>query len=111
MESEVIPATRPKKKEQNCLHCCRIASRDIVCGRGRTGARSPGNVAHRRLVGLSLSRYKKAGKRGKMEINREIVEHVKAQPGTPRFFEKNPTTIVWEELSYKKGLERHRKPF
>ena len=113
VEAEETPATRRKKKSKT-TYAVGEAPReiDIVCGRGCGHyARAPGNVSYRRLVGLSLSRYEKAEKHTKVELSREIVQVVKAQQGTPRFLMENPTTKVWEELSYTKSVAKTSQTF
>jgi hypothetical protein len=82
---------------------------DIVCG--GPFFRAPGNVAFSQLIERSVSRYEAADKNARMKINREIVELVKAQPGAPRFLTKNPTTGVWEELSFKKSVSKTSQTF
>ena len=113
VEAEETPATRTKKKSKT-TYAVGEAPReiDIVCGRGCGHyARAPGNVSYRRLVGLSLSRYEKARKYSKVEISREIVQVIKAQQGTPRFLMENPTTKVWEEISYTKSVAKTSQAF
>jgi hypothetical protein len=114
VESEVTHATCPKKKSKTA-HTVEEPPRaiDIVCGRGwgPQFRMASGNVAYRQLVDLSRWRYEEAERDDKVKINREIVELVKAQPGTPRFLEKNPTTRLWEELSYEKSIKKTSKTF
>jgi hypothetical protein len=85
---------------------------DIVCGRGCSRfTKAAGNVAFRRLIERSFPRYEAGNMCAREKINREIVELVKAQPGAPRFLKMNPTTRVWEELSFRKSAERTSQAF
>lgn len=114
LESEVTTAVTCPRKKSKSANTVREPPReiDIVCGRGCGHyARAPGNVSYRRLVGLSLSRYEKARKYSKVEISREIVQVIKAQQGTPRFLMENPTTKVWEEISYTKSVAKTSQAF
>ena len=111
--SEVTPAAHSKKKRKaSCAAVEPPREIDIVCGRGcGRFARSPGNVAYRQLVDFSRWRYEEAEKHSKLDISRRIVQDIKAQPGIPRFLMENPTTRAWEELSYKKSVEKTSQTF
>jgi hypothetical protein len=39
------------------------------------------------------------------------VELVKAQPGAPRFLKENPTTKIWEEMSFKDSMAKVQRTF
>jgi hypothetical protein len=113
VESNVTAAHRPKKNSKTANNVEESPRAiDIVCGRGcGLFAFAPGNIAYRRLVDLSRWRYEEAEKHRKVEISREIVQVVKAQPGNPRFLMENSTTKAWEELSYKKSVAKTSQTF
>jgi hypothetical protein len=123
LDSQVpAAATRPKKNSKRASTVGATTSTsilespyraiDIVCGRGcGRFAKSSGNLAYRQLVESSRWRYEEAEKHTKVNISAEIVKLVKAQPGTPRFLRSNSTTKVWEELSFKKSVEKTSQTF
>jgi hypothetical protein len=88
---------------------------DIICGRrcGRSFTKSKlGNAAFRKLIEHSAWKYEAANNlQKKRKVNREMLELVKAQPGAPRFLTENPTTKVWEELSFKRSLRKTSQTF
>jgi hypothetical protein len=113
-DSGVASAAAPKRMTQlhtdtNASDLEKPRSIDIVCGRG--WGMAPGNVGFRHLVESYFWTYEGASKHDRMKINRAIVELIKEQPGAPRFLTENRTTRVWEELCFKKSVEKIAQTF
>lgn len=79
---------------------------DVLCGRGVTTNRHPGNESFRSLVGLNKELYVSSTKRQKMSISRSIVEAVRSLDPPGRFLEKDPDTGLWADIGHKKAVEK-----
>eukprot|EP00339_Tiarina_fusa_P013233 CAMPEP_0117068934 /NCGR_PEP_ID=MMETSP0472-20121206/48319_1 /TAXON_ID=693140 ORGANISM="Tiarina fusus, Strain LIS" /NCGR_SAMPLE_ID=MMETSP0472 /ASSEMBLY_ACC=CAM_ASM_000603 /LENGTH=706 /DNA_ID=CAMNT_0004791209 /DNA_START=33 /DNA_END=2153 /DNA_ORIENTATION=+ len=79
---------------------------DVLCGRGVTTNRHPGNESFRRLVSLNKELYVTSTKRQKMSISRSIVEAVRTLDPPGRFLDKDPLTGRWFEVGHKKAVEK-----
>eukprot|EP00934_Nitzschia_sp_Nitz4_P008083 Nitzschia sp. Nitz4//scaffold8_size234185//9733//12128//NITZ4_001229-RA/size234185-processed-gene-0.251-mRNA-1//1//CDS//3329559722//8073//frame0 len=79
---------------------------DVLCGRGVTTNRHPGNESFRSLVGLNKEVYVSSSKKEKMEISRSIVAAVRQLDPPGRFLEKDPNTGFWSDIGPKKAVEK-----
>ncbi|CAB9511726.1 Nitrilase family, member 2 [Seminavis robusta] len=79
---------------------------DVLCGRGVTTNRFPGNESFRSLVSLNKELYVTSTKRQKMSISRSIVEAVRSLKPPGRFLEKNPVTGMWSDIGDRKAIEK-----
>jgi len=79
---------------------------DVLCGRGVTTNRHPGNEKFRALVGLNKELYVTSTKRQKMAISRSIVEAVRCMNPPGRFLEKSPDTGLYSDIGDKKAIEK-----
>eukprot|EP00980_Cylindrotheca_fusiformis_P021481 scaffold8353_cov138-Cylindrotheca_fusiformis.AAC.12 len=79
---------------------------DVLCGRGVTTNRHPGNESFRSLVGLNKEVYVSSTKKQKMEISRSIVEAVRSLDPPGRFLEKNLESGLWSDIGHKKAVEK-----
>lgn len=79
---------------------------DVLCGRGVTTNRHPGNESFRSLVSLNKEIYVTSTKRQKMSISRSIVEAVRSLNPPGRFLEKNPCTGLWSDIGDRKAIEK-----
>ncbi|KAL3921005.1 MAG: hypothetical protein SGILL_002984 [Bacillariaceae sp.] len=79
---------------------------DVLCGRGVTTNRHPGNASFRALVGLNKEQYITSTKREKMAISRSIVEAVRSLNPPGRFLDKSPETGLWFDVGHKRAVEK-----
>ena len=78
---------------------------DVLCGRGGTALRHPGNLAYRKMVSTNKERYLTCLKTEKLKISKSIVASVRERNG--RFLEKDKASGEWVELSEKKSGESY----
>jgi len=79
---------------------------DVLCGRGVTTNRHPGNESFRSLVGLNKELYVSSTKREKMSISRSIVRAVRSLDPPGRFLDKDTVTGLWHDIGHKKAVEK-----
>lgn len=79
---------------------------DVLCGRGVTTNRHPGNESFRSLVGLNKELYVSVTKLAKMDISRSIVQAVRLLDPPGRFLDKDPATLLWHDIGHKKAVEK-----
>jgi len=79
---------------------------DVLCGRGVTTNRHPGNESFRSLVGLNKECYVSSTKREKMSISRNIVQAVRSLDPPGRFLDKDTVTGLWHDIGHKKAVEK-----
>lgn len=79
---------------------------DVLGGRGGASYKHKGNIAYRRLVQLSKSRYALCQKREKMQISKCIVHAIKTQDPPGRFLEKDSKNGLWKDVGEKKAIEK-----
>jgi len=79
---------------------------DVLCGRGVTTNRHPGNENFRGFVNRNKALYVTSTKRQKMTISRSIVEAVRNLDPPGRFLEKDVNTGLWSDIGDKKAVEK-----
>lgn len=79
---------------------------DVLCGRGVTTNRHPGNENFRGFVNRNKALYVTSTKRQKMTISRSIVEAVRNLSPQGRFLEKDVNTGLWSDIGDKKAVEK-----
>jgi len=79
---------------------------DVLCGRGVTTNRHPGNENFRGFVNRNKALYVTSTKRQKMTISRSIVEAVRNLSPPGRFLEKDVNTGLWSDIGDKKAVEK-----
>lgn len=100
-------STPPRNRPQLYLQMTSIikpTNSDVLCGRGVTTNRHPGNESFRALVNCNKELYVSSTKKNKMMISRSIVEAVRNKPG--RFLEKDAVTKLWMDIGDKKAIEK-----
>lgn len=95
-----------KSEEQIMVDIKQPHHNDVLCGRGVTTNRHPGNESFRSLVGVNKEVYVSSSKKQKMAISRSIVEAVRSLFPPGRFLEKNPQTGLWSDIGHKKAVEK-----
>ncbi|CAJ1958010.1 unnamed protein product [Cylindrotheca closterium] len=93
-------------EEQKMIDIKQPHHNDVLCGRGVTTNRHPGNESFRALVGVNKEVYVSSSKKQKMAISRSIVEAVSLLTPPGRFLEKNPQTSLWSDIGHKKAVEK-----
>mmetsp|Transcript_23196 Transcript_23196/g.40815 ORF Transcript_23196/g.40815 Transcript_23196/m.40815 type:complete len:697 (+) Transcript_23196:76-2166(+) len=112
MEAEEPSPTQSRENklllvdEQKLVDIEKPHHHDVLCGRGVTTNRHPGNESFRRLVGLNKEMYVTSTKRQKMAISRSIVEAVRSLDPPGRFLDKDPQTALWYDIGHKKAVEK-----
>lgn len=76
---------------------------DVICGRGGSSLRHPGNQTYRRLVNLNKGLYITCLKTEKLKISRSIVAAIREQKG--RFIEKDKDGTYYD-IGDKKAVEK-----
>jgi len=79
---------------------------DVLCGRGVTTNRHPGNESFRSLVNCNKELYVTSTKKQKMKISRSIVEAVRSLEPPGRFLEKDQSSGKWFDIGDKKAVEK-----
>jgi len=96
----------PVSEEQKMFDIKQPHHNDVLCGRGVTTNRHPGNESFRALVRVNKEVYVSSTKKQKMAISRSIVEAVRLLVPAGRFLEKNPGTGLWSDIGHKKAVEK-----
>jgi len=79
---------------------------DVLCGRGVTTNRHPGNESFRSLVNCNKELYVTSTKKQKMKISRSIVLAVRSLEPQGRFLEKDQQSGKWFDIGDKKAVEK-----
>lgn len=79
---------------------------DVLCGRGVTTNRHPGNESFRSLVNCNKELYVSSTKKQKMKISRSIVQAVRSLEPHGRFLEKDQQSGKWFDIGDKKAVEK-----
>jgi hypothetical protein len=77
---------------------------DVLCGRGGSASRHPGNLTYRGLVNSNQGLYITCLKTEKNKISRSIVAFIREQRG--RFLERDAKTGVWIDIGDKKAIKK-----
>mmetsp|Transcript_33990 Transcript_33990/g.73711 ORF Transcript_33990/g.73711 Transcript_33990/m.73711 type:complete len:762 (+) Transcript_33990:115-2400(+) len=100
------PPSSPAEDDQPMAAIEQNHNNDVLCGRGVTTNRHPGNERFRALVGANKELYVSSSKRQKMAISRSIVEAVRARKPPGRFLEKDVDNGLWYDIGDKKAIEK-----
>jgi hypothetical protein len=87
--------------------CIRAPStNDILCGRGNSNNKHPGNLNFRDLILANKARYTTLTKKEKMLLAREIAEIIHATDPPGRFIGKDAPTGQWYDIGTTRSLEK-----
>jgi hypothetical protein len=79
---------------------------DIVCGRGGSSSRHPGNIHLRELIAANKARYSSLTKKQKMMLARQIVDLIHGANPPGRFLARDTQTGYWCDIGLPRSLEK-----
>lgn len=87
--------------EQGCQSLSGIPEpheNDVLMGRGGKNNQHSGNEKLRKMARSVCAKYASASKKGKSEISRGLVQHVRKMKPPGRFLRRDPMTCTWEDV-------------